>query len=81
VNASAEMCNAIRNWLNTHASNGEWVTQRSLKKGISSQLDRLGAQIYVGAVKALVSMDAIETSRRANAGTRPSDLIRLIKGA
>jgi hypothetical protein len=81
VNASAEMCNAIRNWLNTHASNGEWVTQRSLKKGVSSQLDRLGAQIYVGAVKALVSMDAIETSRRANAGTRPSDLIRLIKGA
>ena len=81
VNSSAEMCNAIRGWLNTHASKGEWVTQRSLKKGICSQLDRLGAQIYVGAVKALVSMDAIETTRKTNAGTRPSDLIRLIKGA
>jgi hypothetical protein len=81
LNANAQMCNAIRNWLNTHAPKGEWVTQRSLKKGIHSQLDSLGAQTYVVALKSLAIMDSVETTRKVNPGARPSDLVRLIKGS
>jgi hypothetical protein len=80
-NSNAQMCNAILAWLNKHTPNGEWATQRALKKGIKSQLDRLGAPTYVNALKSLGIMGAVGSERKINSNGPPSDLIRLIKGA
>lgn len=76
----AKMCNAIRAWLNHHAPSGERITMRSLKKGIHPQLDTLGAAAFINAIRNLEFMSAVETSQIQTAG-RPSNLIRLVKGA
>jgi hypothetical protein len=76
----AQMCNAILAWLNRHAPCGEWITVRALKKGIHRQLDTLGAAAFVGAIKNLTFMSAIETTEKKSAGPRPSNVIRLVKG-
>jgi hypothetical protein len=74
------MSNAILGWLKRHADGGEWVTQRSLKKGIHGMLEDLGPIVFKNTMNALVFMDAIQTKTQQNKGARPSDMVRLQKG-
>lgn len=75
----AKMTNAILGWLNRHAPNGEWVTQRALKRGVIDTLRAIGPVAFTSAIKNLCFMDTVETKRIPSTG-RPSDAIRLKKG-
>jgi hypothetical protein len=80
LTTDARMSNAILGWLKRHADGGEWVTQRSLKKGIHGMLEDLGPIVFKNTMNALVFMDAIQTKTQQNKGARPSDMVRLQKG-
>lgn len=76
----ARMSNAILGWLKRHADGGEWVNQRSLKKGIHNMLNELGPTIFKNTLHSLGVVQAVQTKIQPNDRNKPSHLIRLIKG-
>lgn len=75
----AKMCNAIMNYLRRKALSGEWVTGRSLRRGLQRHIDNLGPFIFLNAIKNLQQVRAIEKSTHKNEGARDSEVFRLLK--
>ncbi len=57
-NPDARCAFAIRNWLNEHASNGEWIKRRDLDRGINSS--RLGPGVFNRCLNNMMFNDEIE---------------------
>src|SRR5262249_20400308 len=61
-NPDAKCAIRIRNWLETHASDGDWVLQRDLDRGIHSS--RLGPGVFTRCLANLALNGEIESDSK-----------------
>lgn len=80
VTVDAKVCNSILGYLKKHADQGQWINQRSLKRGIHNRLEELGSGAFRNALTNLVAIHAIQIKSHPNPHGEPTHLIRLLKG-
>jgi hypothetical protein len=78
VTTDAKMANAILGWLKRNAPNGQWVSQRDLRRGIHRALEELGPTSFKNTMASLEFGMDIQTQVKMNNGARESALIRLV---